>query len=262
MAAGYFEFYSDCLKRRVAFRIFLPNEGEVSREGKTEPMKLLLLLHGYSEGGSEWMWYGNAASVADQYHLCIVLPAGENSFYLDGSATGRRYAAYVGEELPRYVRRTFGLSDRREDTFIGGSSMGGFGALHTALQFADTFGGAIALSSALIMHEVAGMKQGQGNGVANYDYYRLMFGETESVEESQANPEKLLTDRLRQGGSIPRLYLACGEQDFLLQHNRSFVEFLSGHPVEFEYREGTGGHDFRYWSPQLEQGIRWLLECV
>lgn len=260
MAAGQFEFFSDSLRRKVPFRIFLPNEGDIFGQGTAEPMKLLLLLHGYSEGGNEWTWFGNVADMADKYHLCIVMPVGENSFYLDGTATGRQYATYVGVELLRYVRKTFGLSDRREDTYVGGYSMGGFGALHTALRYPDTFAGAIALSSALIVHEVADMKPGQENGVANYDYYRLMFGEPEGVVESEANPEKLLRDRCRAGGSVPKLYLACGEQDFLLQENRNFVEFLSGYPVDFEYQEGTGGHDFRYWNQHLEPGIRWLLE--
>lgn len=121
--------------------------------------------------------------------LAVILPAGENSFYLDGEATGRKFATYVGKELVEYVQKTFHLPAKREDTFIGGLSMGGFGAVHTALAFPDTFEKAFSLSGALIVHNVEKMKPGFSDFVANYEYYRLMFGEPEKVADSDNNPE-------------------------------------------------------------------------
>lgn len=259
MAIGNFEFFSDCLRRNITFRIILPNEADAAANSGAEPMKTLMLLHGYCGGCGEWLWNSAVVEMAQKYHLCIILPAGENSFYLDGKETGRQYATYVGKELIQYVRKTFGLSCKREDTFIGGFSMGGFGAIHTALQFPDTFAGVMALSSALIVHGISGMKPGEDNGVANYDYYRLMFGDLDALEESSANPEKLILELEAEGTAMPRFYLACGEQDFLLQENRRFVEFLKEHEAPFCYSEGSGEHNFDYWSSHLEPGIRWLL---
>ena len=259
MAVGTFDFFSDCLRRNTTFRIILPNEEDVREGSAKEHMKTLILLHGYCGGCNEWLWYGNAVDMAQKYHLCIVLPTGENSFYLDGKETGRQYATYIGRELLQYVRKTFGLSERREDTFIGGFSMGGFGAIHTALQFADTFEAAIGLSSALIVHGINGMKPGEGNEVANYDYYKLMFGNLDSLEESNANPEKLVCELKERGEELPRFYLACGEQDFLLQPNRDFAAFLQAYGVDFCYFEGPGEHNFDYWNKHLEPGIQWIL---
>ncbi len=258
MAVGRFDFFSECLKRSAEFRIILPNEADAAGE-ESEPMKLLVLLHGYTENSGAWLWNSPIVDVAQRYHLCVVLPTGENSFYLDGEATGRQHAAYVGQELVRYVRKTFGLSCRREDTFIGGLSMGGFGAIHMALQFSDTFAGAMALSSALITYELAAMQPGNGNGVANYEYYRLMFGDPARVRESGADPEKLVLDAIAAGTPLPRFYLACGEQDFLLEPNRRFERFLTEQKVGHVYTEGPGGHDFSYWRRHLEPGVRWLL---
>lgn len=259
MAIGTFEFYSDCLKRNTMFRIILPNEAD---DKEAAPMRTLILLHGYSGGCGEWLWNSPVVEMAQKYHLCILLPAGENSFYLDGKATGRKYAAYIGQELIDYARKTFGLSSRREDTFIGGFSMGGFGAIHTSLQFPETFSGAMALSSALIYHRVSKMKPGEDDEIANYEYYRLMFGEPGSLEEENANPEKLILDMEKRGILMPRFYLACGEQDFLIDTNRSFVNFLKGHEIDFCYNEGEGDHNFSYWSRHLEPGIRWMLEVT
>lgn len=259
MAIGTFEFFSDSLKRGTQFRIILPNEADAASEGETMPMKMLMLLHGYCGNSGDWLWNSAAVEMAQKYHLCIVLPSGENSFYLDGKETGRQYATYVGQELVRYVRKTFGLSCRREDTFIGGYSMGGFGAIHTALQFTDTFAGAMALSSAMIVYGIGGMKPGDDNGVANYEYYRLMFGDPEIAEESGVNPEKLILQIEEKGVQMPKFYLACGQQDFLLQSNRRFEGFLKEHEVEYCYTEGSGEHNFEYWNRHLEPGIRWLL---
>lgn len=259
MAIGTFEFFSDSLKRGTQFRIILPNEADVASEGDTMPMKMLMLLHGYCGNSGDWLWNSAAVEMAQKYRLCIVLPSGENSFYLDGKETGRQYATFVGQELVRYVRKTFGLSGRREDTFIGGYSMGGFGAIHTALQFTDTFAGAMALSSAMIVYGIGGMKPGDDNGVANYEYYRLMFGDPENAAESGVNPEKLILQMEEKGVQTPKFYLACGEQDFLLQSNRRFEGFLKEHGVDHCYTEGPGEHNFEYWNRHLEPGIRWLL---
>lgn len=259
MAIGTIEYFSECLRRNAMFRVILPNEGDVAAENPA-PMRTLLLLHGYCGGSGDWLWNSNIADLAQRYHMCVLLPTGENSFYLDGRATGRKYATHVGQELIQYARKTFGLSERREDTFVGGYSMGGYGALHTALQFPETFSGAMALSSALIWKSVKDMQPGEDNGVANYEYYRLMFGESGSPEEESADLEGLIRKLEERGAEIPRLYLACGEQDFLNRPNREFVDFLKGSRVEFSYLEGEGEHNFIYWNRHLEPGIRWMLQ--
>ena len=173
MANGRFEFNSDCLRRMVNFHIVLPNdlpkEWTADNPHYKRPMKTLFLLHGYTGNSMDWMTGSAVCELAGNYNLAVVCPAGENSFYLDGPETGRKYATYVGEELVQYVRKTFRLAERMEDTYIGGLSMGGFGAIHTALQFNYNFARAFALSSALIVHEVAHMQPGGGNPVANYE---------------------------------------------------------------------------------------------
>ena len=61
------------------------------------------------------------------------------------------------------------------------------------------------------------------------------------------------------GEELPRFYLACGEQDFLLQPNRDFAAFLQAYGVDFCYFEGPGEHNFDYWNKHLEPGIQWIL---
>lgn len=258
MAYGSMEFYSECLKRIVSFRIILPNE----ENKKEEKLKLLILLHGYNGSSADWMLNGSAYEAANENDFCIILPNGENSFYLDGEATGRKYATFIGEELPEYVRKTFPVTEKREETFIGGFSMGGFGALHTALQFNHTFGKVFALSSALIANEVKEMRQGSGNEMANYEYYRLMFGCPEELEQSENNPEELVRRILREGTVMPDIFMACGTEDFLLKENREFAAFLREKGVKLCYYESAGEHNFIFWNEYLKLAAKWLTEEV
>ena len=165
----------------------------------------------------------------------------------------------VGVELVDYVRKTFGLAERPEDTYIAGLSMGGFGALHTGLAYPDRFGKIGALSSALIVHEVAAMKPGQGNAVANYDYYRECFGDPATAAERDCNPEVLARKLKAEGKTIPGIYMACGTEDFLIENNRAFHKFLTDEEIPHEYHEGKGIHDMVFWTEHIRNAVEWMF---
>ena len=89
--------------------------------------KTLFLLHGYTGDAENWV----PEYLSDKYNFAVVIPSGENSFWLDGRSTGHQFCKFVGEELVDYVRRVFRLAKDGSETYIMGLSMGGFGALHT-----------------------------------------------------------------------------------------------------------------------------------
>ena len=239
------KFFSEALVRRTTFEMIIPNDPAESRGN----MKTLFLLHGYT--GDAWNWVPEY--LAEKYNFAIVLPNGENGFWLDGISTGHKFCTLVGEELVRYIRKTFGLAMSPEETFIMGLSMGGFGALHTALAYPDTFGKTAALSSALIIHEIAGMKEGERNDKANYEYYRECFGDLDKVPESENNPEVLVKKLKAQGKKLPEIFMACGTEDFLLENNRQFHSFLNENGVPHTYMESAGGHDMKFWDEYAQE---------
>ena len=207
-------------------------------------MRTLFLLHGYTGDAGNWVpeW------LAQKYGFAVIAPCGENSFWLDGLSTAHKYCAFVGDELVNYIRRTFGLAHSAEDTFLLGLSMGGFGALHTALTYPENFGKTAAMSSALIVHQIAGIKPGEDNGVANYDYYRECFGDLDAVLESDSNPEVLVKRLKDSGARIPEIFMSCGTEDFLLEQNREFHRYLTGIEVPHVYLESKGSHDMVFWN--------------
>lgn len=260
MAKFLVEFRSDSLRRSTTFQVLIPNDlpagarREETAYGR-RPMKTLFLLHGYTGKSGNWV----PEELPGKYNFAIVMPTAENSFYLDGPATGRAFDRFVGVELVDYVRKTFGLARTPEDTYIAGMSMGGFGALHLALAHPDRFGKAGALSSALIVHEIARLKPGESNAVANYEYYRSCFGDPETAETRDVNPEVLIR-RLRDAGEkIPDLYLCCGTEDFLIEPNRAFHRFLLEEKVPHKYFESPGEHNMVFWSEYIVKIVDWMF---
>ncbi len=278
MANFNIEYYSNCLHRAASFKVVIPvidrrmdsfPPQELTEIQKGE-MKTLFLLHGYSGKGDCWV----PEYLCEKYNFAVVCPNGENGFWLNGRSTGHKFQSLVGEELVDFMRKTFNLATKPENTYIMGLSMGGFGALHTALAYPDVFSKTCCLSSALIHHEVAGMKapvtvraesgdasQGAneegGNGVANYDYYRECFGEPEKLLQSENNPEYLVEKILASGGKIkmPEIIMACGTEDFLLNENRAMHKFLEEKGVKHVYWEDSGIHDMNFWGKCVQKFI-------
>lgn len=261
MAFMTVECWANSLFRRTTFNVILPNDADKkNNKNYDRPTKLLVLLHGYCCTSQDWVWNSQIVPFAEKYNICVVLPNGENSFYIDGKATGRQYATFVGEELPNYVINTFGLSDKKEDHYIGGFSMGGFGAIHAGIKFSNMYSKLFAFSSALIPYEVVNMEEGAHNGFANYEYFDLVFDGLNKLKESENHPEVLVKEHLRDNIEIPKIYMACGTEDFLLDFNRRFEKFLTEQGVEHTYVEDSGAHDYGFWNKVLEPAINWAIE--
>ena len=56
-----------------------------------------------------------------------------NYFYQD-MYRGSAYRTFFTEELPMFITSVFPVSKKREDTYIAGFSMGGYGAWYLALS--------------------------------------------------------------------------------------------------------------------------------
>ena len=103
------------------------------------------------------------------------------------------------------------------------------------------------------------MKPGGGNSVANYAYYRSCFGDLETVEERDVNPEVLLHRLKAAGAKIPELYLCCGTEDFLIENNRQMHRFLEAEGIAHEYHESKGIHDMVFWHEYIAKIVQWMF---
>ena len=118
----------------TSFQVILPDEGDLSE------VKVVYLLHGLSDNCTGWTRYTSCERYARERNVALVLPEVQRSFYIDG-VYGLNYFTYVAQELPQACRRMFGLSDKRENNYIMGLSMGGYGALKCALTYPRNYAG-------------------------------------------------------------------------------------------------------------------------
>ena len=266
MSFGRIENYFESMRRVMEVRFVLPDdprfrggEGMPPNPHYERPAKVILLLNGYTHNNLEWLVHTDVFDLALMYNIALILPSGENGFYTNWEGQNDQFCDFVGNELMEFFVKTFGLSSKREDHMVMGLSMGGFGALHTGLAWPQNFSRITALSSALVVHEIAGGKPGFENAGGDYPYYRRVFGDLDGVLTSPSNPEQLVLDILERGEKVPELYLACGEEDFLLEANRGFRDFLQAHDIPFQYTEGHGMHEYSYWNKHVESAFRWML---
>ena len=264
MALVQISFHSNVLQKGTNFIAAMPTDPQQwhleNNKHYDRPMKTLYLLHGYN--GNEWDWMCNSKvmDVAMHYNMAVIMPAGDNHFYVNGEGTGSQYGEFTGRELVEFTRKTLHLSERREDTYVGGFSMGGFGGLHTALEYPENFSKGFGLSSAWIVNELKDKEPGYSNPVADYAYYRRVFGPFDKLKDNENNLEQLVLNYKKDGREIPGLFMACGTEDFLLMPNRAFRDFLIGEGVPVSYHEGPGSHDFGFWNEYLWKACEWLME--
>jgi S-formylglutathione hydrolase FrmB len=196
---------------------------------------------------------------AENMGLAVVMPSGENAFYMDvlvkNGCLGD-FGEYVGHELVEVTREMFPLSREREDTFIGGLSMGGFGACRTGLKYCNVFSKTAVLSGALHIYEYPReWVETKGNTIGEV----RNFGVLDETENSDRNPRYLIRKISEDPAlSFPDFYIACGLQDVLLEANRSIAAALKEAGADVVYEEGEGIHDWIFWDTYIRHVLRWL----
>ena len=151
MAFLQIQFFSASLNVASTVNVILPeaNQGIGMGVSKDErPPKVLYLLHGYSDDHSIWMRRTSVERYAANHNLAVIMPAVNHSFYCN-EVYGEKYWDYISDELPRTMRRFLRLSEKPEDTYVAGLSMGGYGAMRLALTYPEHFAGAASFSGAV-----------------------------------------------------------------------------------------------------------------
>jgi len=261
MAVLNCDYYSKARIGFVSFSAILPidrpsaeNQSPTYTSG---PYPTLYLLHGFSGNRNDWIVNTRIVELALQRGYAVIMPDARNHFYLDIEESLEYCGEQIGRELVEVTRRMFPLSCKREDTVIGGISMGGYGAVRNGLKYADTFGAILSHSAALITNEVSNKHEGEGDMIAPYSYYLHTFGNPKALLGSDKDPMHLASERLKDG-SAPKLFLACGTEDFLYEHNCEFHTHLEKIGYEHTWWTTPGVHDYDFWNASLPASLEWF----
>lgn len=260
MAILQMSYLSKALFHEVPVTVILPTDAlEIEdmyfeqTHYRAEPgqrFKTLYLLHSMAGNHTDWVSHTRIQRWAEENQLAVVMPACGNSYYVNApeGRPNNNYGDYIGQELVEMTRNMFPLSDKKEDTFIGGSSMGGFGAILAALRYPDTFSRVIGISSAMHILEETGK-----------DPIRdAAFGDRDAAWETDRNPRVALDNLLAAGKELPKFYMTCGTEDFLLQYSRIFKDLLEEKGADVTYVEAEGAHEWDFWDRAIKGAIDWL----
>jgi S-formylglutathione hydrolase FrmB len=245
------------LQRRTSISVILPADNihflQDTEEIVPKPYRTLYLLHGLY--GSDDIFLANTSiqKFAEDNGIAIVIPCGENSFYVDNPKAHAYYGEYVGQELLDITRNIFPLSHRREDTFIAGFSMGGYGAVRNGLKYHENFSKIGMISAALITDDIVNYTE-DGNVLRSRDFYESIFGDLDELKGSDMDPKALI----ERCPNVPDIYMACGEDDFLFEKNIDFHEFLKDMDIDADFVKASGEHTWEFSEKYIKEFIKTL----
>jgi S-formylglutathione hydrolase FrmB len=233
-------------------------QGQVGLRGsRSRPAyPVLYLLHGWSDDETIWMRRTSIERYVAELGLVVVMPRVGLSYY-QNTASGMRYWDFISEELPALCQHWFPISERRDETFAAGLSMGGYGAFRLGLSQPGRFAAVASLSGALDV--------------------RRAFRRTEKDPERARKQEAIFGPGMKELGTdsdlfdlasalgshsdpVPRFYQWCGAEDFLYQDNVRFRDHARTAGLDLTYREGSGDHSWEHWDREIKPVLEWFLE--
>lgn len=253
MAYLTLQYHSQALTRAVTVRALLPSDG-ITGAVWEPPYRAVYFLSGYSVDGTDLLTYLSLRKECELKGLAIVIVDGCNAFYVDHPERNECFQRFVGEELVDVTHRFLPLSKRREDTFLAGISMGGYGALRLGGIYRERFSKVAALSPSADAYDLLCKHPGAGfqDGV-----FGDVFGTREAYYAGDTNLEKLYTQT--PPDALPELFLACGEDDGLVVDSvNRFAEALQRSGIPHRYLRGRGSHEYEYWQEHLDAAFSFL----
>ncbi len=234
---------------------FLANGVRRNDEGK---LKVLWLLHGMGDDYTGWMRYTNLERYALARGIAVVCPSVSNQCFYSDMTKGLAYYSYIAEELPKFMQETFPqFSTRREDNYIAGLSMGGYGALKFGLSLPDNYCKIGCLSAGNFLEMELPPETDEDTFMTPfYGVARNAFGTEKLIDAMNTKHDlKYLFDKdIENNANIPDIYMYCGTEDFVKSISDSMAKHIEeriGDRAVFSYKTAPGVHDWNFWDHWL-----------
>lgn len=238
-------FNSKLLNTTLPYNVILPTDYKTASSTR---YPVLYLLHGLFGHHTDWASRTNIADYASAYRLIIVMPEGNDSWYID------KYETYILEELIPDVEQRYRTIRARYGRAVAGLSMGGYGAIKFGLKSPSMFAFAAAMSGAFGFPRFTAAEI-----PASWRESLKLFGPVGS-ETRKANDlfeiiGKLPAERVQ---SLPYFYFDCGTEDLpqIFPQNRELAALMYEKKIPHEFRELPGDHSWGYWDRQVREVLR------
>lgn len=268
-----FNFLSKALMKQTNVTAILPSWGLMDEaKGKTESylpgtkFQVLYLFHGGTGDDADYVNFSNILRYAEENKIAVIMPSGYNSGYENQSEDilpwPAKYWDYIFEELPKVCAAMFPISTKREDTFVAGLSMGSMAATKWAVYGGQRCCAALLMSGggmevASIMAAVAQ----DNNGATNFEVNKEKLA-AKGIQ--LANPNSKLFKTAKKNAEekqlLPKIYMACGQEDFIKVFAHASRDLLLSYGYDVEYHEEPGfAHEWDFWDLALRKALyQWL----
>lgn len=251
MALMTISFRSEVLDLQTHVNVLIPDQWSPDN-----PPATLYLLHGLSGDYSSWIQKTSLLRYAEKLPLTIIMPSADRSFYTD-MVYGNRYWTYLTKELPERLQTWLPLATTRNKCFVGGLSMGGYGALKWGLNYPEQFSGIISMSGAVDLQAMVERAPEYLPG------FQMIFGDLKKFSQS-ANDLFSLVDKVSdQGRYLPDILQFCGTADFLYADNLVFKAKLDRSKLPHRFSEKNGvKHEWSYWDETIRYTLDWIAKKI
>lgn len=258
MGLMHFSFLPQSLGFHTNVYVILPFDSKKVK--KDYPV--LYLLHGGGGNAQDWIRYTSIERYAEENEIAVIMPeVGGMSFYGD-MVHGYKYYTYITQELPMVLNCFLPISDKREDHFVAGLSMGGYGAYKWAFDKPEFFAAAANLSGISFTEDIFDENRGEFERQAKQDQRgicNLVWGGYENMVGTKNDTRYMVTHAIETNADLPRMYASVGTEDFSYEYAKKYLEFMKSSGIEVEYLELPGGHEWKVWDEAIRRFIPWAL---
>lgn len=254
---------SKILGKPVRYTIYLPDDYSTSERH----YPIVYLLHGYTDNDIAWIQFGEANLAADEAiasraipPMIIVTPDAGVSWYINNYDNSVKYEDFFIKEFIPHIESSYRVRTDRQYRGIAGLSMGGYGALIYTLRHPELFGACAAFSAAVFTdEETMGTPDNIWQGVYSVLYGPNLKGKERLTDHYRSyNPIHIVRGLGAEKLKNTRLYIDCGDDDFLYKGNATFHILLRDMKIAHEYRVRDGGHTWSYWRSGLVDGLKFI----
>lgn len=256
---------STILGKEVKFSLYFPDGYETSNRR----YPVLYLLHGASDNETGWVQFGEVQHLADRSirsgeasPMLIVMPDAELTWYINNHDKSVRYEDFLIQELIPYIDANFRTRTQKQYRALAGLSMGGYGTLNLALKYPQLFSAAVPMSAAVLLdEEVSQMPDDRWNAIFGAPFGKDLKGKDRlTAHYEQNSPLALIKKGDPEKMKQVRLYIDCGDKDFLIKGNMALHAALIDQKIPHEFRVRGGVHDWTYWRTALPEALKFVTE--
>ena len=240
--------FSKSMNRMIKNVVIMPDD---FKDGE-QSYSLLFLLHGAGDDYSGWLKKVPAvASYADKYNVLIVCPDGaKTSWYFDSPIDPTmRFETYINKELYGHIVNNYPVSKSPKRHAITGNSMGGHGAMYSAIRHPENWAVVGCLSGGVDFRPFP-------NG---WDIKKRLGNYTENKAEWDKQVVINLVDKIKP--NTLKITIDCGVGDFFLAGNRALHTKLQALNISHDYTERPGNHNWIYWRNAIKYQMIFFDDC-